>query len=270
MTSKKVKVVEAELVEESDHQKRFDMVETQDLERQLANKQQAQNVVTPMHLLQVAMQTEGVDLDRLERLMLMQTQYEEKQAKKEYIVAMTDFKAECPVIAKLTPGQSNKYADLATIAEAIDPLLSKNGLSYRWDQKQSLDKKEITITCIVTHVGGHSEKTPLTAGMDTGGNKNAIQALGSSNSYLFRYTLNAALGLASKEMDDDGKEASTPPAEIIDENQWRELDVLISQIDNLTVDQFCIRYKIAGLDLLHASLFDGAKKFLNKRLEGDK
>ena len=49
MKKEKAEIVEAEVVEEtSEHQKRFDMVETQDLDRQLAN----QTVFTPMTMIE--------------------------------------------------------------------------------------------------------------------------------------------------------------------------------------------------------------------------
>ena len=52
---------------------------------------------------------------------------------------------------------------------------------------------------------GHFETTSLTAAGDQSGGKNAIQALGSTISYLERYTILALTGLSTHEMDDDAK-----------------------------------------------------------------
>lgn len=52
---------------------------------------------------------------------------------------------------------------------------------------------------------GHSEETSLTASPDISGTKNAIQAIGSTISYLQRYTILALTGLATGDMDTDGK-----------------------------------------------------------------
>ena len=49
------------------------------------------------------------------------------------------------------------------------------------------------MTCVVSHRLGHSEENTLTAGRDESGNKNNIQAVGSTITYLQRYTLKAAL-----------------------------------------------------------------------------
>jgi hypothetical protein len=68
----------------------------------------------------------------------------------------------------------------------------------------------VKVTCKLTHKQGHSEEVTLEAPLDTSGGKNNIQAMGSSVSYLERYTLLAITGLATKEQDDDG--ASTGQA----------------------------------------------------------
>ena len=60
------------------------------------------------------------------------------------------------------------------------------------------------VTCILTHVKGHRERTSLQAGLDQSGAKNNIQALGSTVTYLQRYSLLAAVGLATREQDNDG------------------------------------------------------------------
>ena len=50
---------------------------------------------------------------------------------------------------------------------------------------------------------GHSESTVLEAAPDSSGKKNAIQQVASTVTYLQRYTLLAACGLATKDMEDD-------------------------------------------------------------------
>lgn len=64
----------------------------------------------------------------------------------------------------------------------------------------------MTITCVISHRDSHGEENSLSAGADHSGEKNAIQAIGSTPTYLQRITLKVALGLAAAE-DDDGKAA---------------------------------------------------------------
>jgi hypothetical protein len=78
----------------------------------------------------------------------------------------------------------------------------------------------------LSHRDGHYEETTLTTGRDDGAGRNAIQQVGSTITYLQRYTLKAALGLAAA-ADDDGRtseqkaepEAYTPPPGSITQEQ---------------------------------------------------
>lgn len=163
--------------------------------------------VTPSQMLQIAVE-QGADLDKLERLMDLQERWEATQAKKAYVSAMSDFRRDCPEIVKTRDGHNCKYAGLAESIDQIKVLLSQCGLSHSWQTRQ--DAQQVTVTCTVTHIEGHSESTELTAAPDTTGSKNSVQAIGSTITYLQRYTLFAILGLASQDADTDG-EFDTPP-----------------------------------------------------------
>jgi len=97
------------------------------------------------------------------------------------------------------------YEDLAEIAEALSKPLGNHGLSYRFRTASSAPD-HIAVTCIISHRDGYSEETTLSGSPDASGNKNSIQAIGSAITYLQRYTLKAALGLAASN-DDDGQAA---------------------------------------------------------------
>lgn len=171
-----------------------------------------QVAVTPMQLLQMAM-NQGADLDRLERLMQLQRQWEAGEARKAYVSAMAAFKGEPLEILKtkdvnIPGGAKFKHATLADVVDGVAGALSKHGLSHAWETKQ--ENGLITVTCIVTHEAGHSERTTLFAPPDDSGKKNGIQQIASTVTYLQRYTLMAACGLAAKDMDDDGRGSSKP------------------------------------------------------------
>ena len=90
--------------------------------------------------------------------------------------------------------------------EAITPALTQHGLSASW----KLTKDEpgwIEVTCVLKHVGGHSECVSMGGPPDAGGAKNAIQARASTVSYLERYTLKAIVGVSEQDDDDDGNSA---------------------------------------------------------------
>lgn len=157
--------------------------------------------VTPAHMLQIAVE-QNADLDKLEKLMELQERWEASNAKKSFIQAMSAFRRDCPTIAKTREGHNTKYAGLSESIDQIKDLMAECGLSHSWSTEQS--EAVVRVTCTVTHVDGHSESTALAAGADGSGNKNSIQAIGSTVSYLQRYTLFAILGLASQDMDTDG------------------------------------------------------------------
>lgn len=172
----------------------------------------------------------SVDLDKFERLMAMQERIQHAEAERQFNAALAAAKGEFPTIRKnrtvdftSQKGRTNyRYEDLSEIARAIDPVLARHGLSYRFKTVQ--DSGKITVTCVLTHRAGHSEGTTLSAGEDHSGNKNSIQAIGSSVRYLQRYTLTSALGLSvsNEDEDDDGKAATDISAEdLIAEGEGR-------------------------------------------------
>lgn len=169
------------------------------------------NALTPMDMLDRAIAT-GAGIDVLSKLMELNERWDRNQARKAFDQAMAEAKAEIPVILKnrtvdftSAKGRTNyRHEDFAEIARTVDPILSKHGLSYRF-RTTSAANEPVTVTCIVSHRLGHFEENTLSAGRDDSGNKNGIQAIGSTQTYLQRYTLKAALGLAASTDDDAGK-----------------------------------------------------------------
>lgn len=167
----------------------------------------------PMRLIEMAVQR-GASVDELDRLMGLVERHEANEARKAYVAAMARFKQDPPRIEKNREADvrskregaasfAYKYANLADVCGAIVGGLAKYGISHRWSTKQA--DGHVAVTCTLTHEFGHSESTMLSAGLDLSGGKNNIQALGSTVSYLERYTLLAACGIAVDDgQDDDG------------------------------------------------------------------
>lgn len=221
----------------------------------------ASSAATPMDLLRIAID-KNADLDKLQKLVELQERWEANEARKAYVAAMNEFRADPPVIYKekqvnyeTSKGTTSyKHALLENAAELIGAALAKHGLSFRWDTEQ-LDGGQVRVTCVITHAKGHSERTGLQAGLDQSGGKNNIQALGSTVTYLERYTLFAATGIAAKGEDDDGAGAGT--VEYIDEKQLADLKALLEET-NSNVTKFCEHFKIESLDKLPVKVFKQA------------
>jgi hypothetical protein len=153
----------------------------------------------------------GQSLDIIDKLMNLQERWEANQGRKAFDQAIAAAKADIrPVIKNKVVDFTNKagqrthyqYEDLAEIARTVDPILGAHGLSYRYRTKQ--DGNRVSVTCVVSHKDGYSEETSLSAANDESGNKNSIQSIGSAITFLQRYTLKAALGLAAT-VDVDGR-----------------------------------------------------------------
>ena len=146
----------------------------------------------------------NADVNALEKLLDMQERWEARQSRHDFFESLAEFQSSVPMITKSKKGHNYKYAPLPDIQIAIGSLLKKVGLTYRFEQDHSRDGL-IEVTCVVTHKGGHTEKTSMTAGYDDTGSKNEIQSRGSTVTYLQRYTLIGAFGLITADEDIDGR-----------------------------------------------------------------
>lgn len=164
-----------------------------------APEQSTAVAITPLDMLNRAVM-QGADIGIMERLMALHERWEAGQARKAFDAAISAAQAECPTILKTAKGHNAKlYADFASITRAIDPVITKHGLAYRFRTRQD---DRIHVTCVLSHIAGHTEENTLSGPPDASGSKNAIQAIGSTLTYLQRYSLMQSLGLAASEDDD--------------------------------------------------------------------
>lgn len=222
---------------------------------------------TPAMMLQAAVER-GTDMEQLTKLMDLQERWEANEARKAYVKAMAEFKAEPLTVTKSKSvsfgnGGATAYmhATLADVVGAVVVALSKHGLSHRWETKQH--ENRVTVACVITHEMGHSERTELSANPDTSGSKNSIQAIGSTVTYLQRYTLMAATGLAAKDMDDDGHTASGG-MEMISKEQEANIEALLSEV-GADREKFLKYLKVDELANLPAGKYSGAIKALEAK-----
>lgn len=196
------------------------------------------NETLPSNLIELAIKN-NAGLEQLEKLMDLQERWEKKEAKKLFFNSMAQFMKIKPDIKKDSKADYTtkagfkikyEYSTLKNIQKLIDPLLSELSLSYSFKTKIENDK--LQVSCIVYHESGHSEEYTLEAPSDLSGNKSLIHGMGSTNTYLQRYTLCNAFGL-SAENDDDGKGNQSKPPKPLTEDEINNLYIKITDINNI-------------------------------------
>lgn len=233
----------------------------------------SREVVTPMDMLDRAVSS-GASVETLTQLMVLNERWEANQARKAFDEAMAAAKADMPSIVKsrkvdftTAKGRTNyQYEDLASIMKQIGPVLSANGLSVRY-RTSAEPNQPISVTCIISHRLGHSEENTLMASRDDSGNKNSIQAIGSTVTYLQRYTLKAALGLAASADDDGGKsEEKVEDAKVITEAQASVVRELI-ETGQVDIAKFCELWKVEAITDIPLTKFNDVVASLRRRID---
>lgn len=201
-----------------------------------------------------------IDPDRIERFIALKERIDASAAKLAFSQAVADAKAriaDSPIVKNKVGNNQKAYADFSAYAKVIDPILSDLGLTYRFRTDQT---DRITVTCVITG-HGHEEENTLSGPADTTGSKNAIQAIGSTLTYLQRYTLVQALGLAASD-DDDGKAAGF--SEAISNEQRDRILKLASDV-GADIAKFCAYFGIDAVPDLPAAKFDQAIRMIEAK-----
>lgn len=178
-----------------------------------------------------------VDVAKMQALYAMHKDAVAVQAAAAFAAAMAEFKRNPPKILKdqhvrikHKSGDGTTEYDHASLGHVCDQViagLAAVGISHRWDLDQ-LDGGMIQVTCVLTHEQGHAVRTTLKSGRDDSGSKNNIQGIGSTQSYLSRYTLLAATGLAAGMPEDDGRDSEKVVC--VSENEIANIQALIDEV----------------------------------------
>jgi hypothetical protein len=165
-----------------------------------------------LSIIERAIMTPNFDVSKLQQLLDVRERWEKNEAAKAYTVAINKFKQDPPTIIKnRAVGYESKktgdtvgysHATLDQVCDAVIKGLSDVGISHKWRTEQPDGK--VRVTCVLRHEMGGTDEATLEGPPDTSGTKNMIQAIGSTVTYLERYTLLAVTGLAVAGTDTDG------------------------------------------------------------------
>jgi hypothetical protein len=179
------------------------------------------------------------DTAKLEKLIELHERTQANVARSEFFAAFAQMQAEIPAIERKGRGDKGaRYAKDEDIQAALRPILQRHGFMLSF-ATAFVDGGKVSITGKLAHRAGHVETSEFVSAADTSGSKNAIQALGSTQTYGKRYTTIALLNITGTDehLDDDG--AATGRAKLVDPDgfaDWSaDLDIVAEDgLDALT------------------------------------
>lgn len=220
------------------------------------------------------------DVSKMQALLNMQQQVEDREAKRRFNDALMQVQLEMPPISRdgkivIPPkdgksGQKTPYATFNNIMKTAQPILLKHGLRLSFATEPVGDK--LLVKGILNGYG-HTEQTSFPLPAETSGSKNNVQGWGSAMSYGKRYCTIALLNIVSEapeDTDSDGYAGNfqrvkgggvvdLPDAPKITAAQRNEIVELLEDA-RIKEQHFCQRYGVNQINQLPAEIFDAAKK----------
>ncbi len=216
-----------------------------------------------MAIIERAALNPDVDAAKMDQLFALQEKVLARNARTAYFRALAEMAGALPAVAEKGKGHNQtKYAKWEDIQAKITPVLGRHGFALSFRTK--VEDKVIRITAILAHREGHLEENELLLPADTGPGRNAVQAVGSSITYGFRYTACALLNIQTGVTDDDG--AAGGGSTTISDEQVVRLQTLI-QNAGANPEKFLQHMKVESLETMPADRFDAAIAALNRKKE---
>jgi hypothetical protein len=121
------------------------------------------------------------------------------QAKEAFDKAFAAFRQSVTVAVKnaaydeTSPWSGKRFANLEGVVSAVADLLKAHGFAYRWIPR--VESQWVSITCRLTHIGGHSEEAQMGCPPDWSEDRTEVQAIAAAVTQLERHTLKAVCGI---------------------------------------------------------------------------
>jgi len=215
-------------------------------------------VKSPAAMIELAI-TKGADLEKLEKILELQERWESNEAKKQFNIAMSEFKANLPPVFKDKDNlqYKSKYVSESALLNTINPELSKYGLNASFAFPESQVENTLKVSCIIAHKMGHSESVTLPGPIDTSGSKNPLQQVKSTVTYLRKATFEAITGIATSEPGADDNGNTAVDTTHISISQIKTIKKLIKERE---VDEplFLTWAKVESIETIPAEKFDDA------------
>lgn len=162
---------------------------------------------TPFELIANAVQSGKIDIETIKELRALQKEMKEDAAQEAFVHAMADFQKVCPVIKKTKPVKNKQgvlvynYAPLDSIVAQTKEYIANSNLAYTF--KVTNTEKELTATCIVKHIDGHSEETSFVVPIGSESFMTDVQKFGARATFAKRNAFLNAFGISTGDEDTD-------------------------------------------------------------------
>lgn len=167
-----------------------------------------------------AARDKSVDIDKLERLLAMKERIDARNAEAAFNESMKFAQEEMPPIFRDAENQHtrSRYARLESVNNAVVPVYTKHGFSLSFGTAECPKPGFYRVTCIVSHIAGHSRPYQCDIPDDGQGakgnaNKTATHAFGSTMSYARRYLTLLIFNLTLTNEDNDANPNPQPEAD---------------------------------------------------------
>lgn len=179
-------------------------------------------------------------VEQLDKLLALHESWENNQAKKAYIEAMSKAQAEMRAVGTdaVNPQTRSNYATYTKLDNVLRPIYTKHGFNLSFDTTDSQKENHIKILCYVSHENGFTKTHSIDMPNDGKGAKGTAvmtltHATGSATSYGMRYLLKMIFNVAVGEDDNDGNGATEPSQSTHEELYKKFAHLMKTTLDNV-------------------------------------
>lgn len=165
---------------------------------------------SPLTLIETAL-SQGIEPDKLGKLLDLQERWEATKAKQAYFQAMNRVQSLLPRVVRDRENAHTKsmYATLEAVNISVVPVFTENGFSISFNEVDCIVPDSLKLVATVRHAEGHEEQFSAVIPLDGVGikgnaNKTATQSKGSTIAYGRRYLMLMIGNITVVNEDNDG------------------------------------------------------------------
>lgn len=223
---------------------------------------------TIMSVISRAASDPSVDMDKMERLLLMHERILAKNAEAAFNDAMTRVQAEVGrVAADLYNTQTrSKYASYAALDGKLRPHYTAHGFSISFDTGQEAPEGFVRVLAYVSHSAGHTRTYNAMVPADGKGAKGGdvmtkTHAFGAGTAYGMRYLQKMIFNIAIGEEDNDGND---PDPETVSREQVANIEALLTEVGGDKA-KFLKYFRAESIEAIPAASYAKAIAALEKK-----